>query len=149
MAKPDETATVFRVFNEIGIISQLVKTATESTLPRKMRMSHFSVLNHFLGRPEEQSPSHLANAFQVTNAAMTNTLGKMQNWGYLTIRADPKDRRAKLVAMTAKGQAAHAEAVQQIVPAFREMLADVDISALVGIEPVLADLRKILDAARD
>ncbi|PHR55283.1 MAG: MarR family transcriptional regulator [Robiginitomaculum sp.] len=149
MEKPDETGTVFRVFTEIGIISQLVKTATESALPGKMRMSHFGVLTHFLNRPEEQSPSHLANAFQVTNAAMTNTLGKMQNWGHLTIRGDPKDRRAKLVSMTAKGQSAHAEAVQKIVPLFREMLADVDIMALASIEPVLADLRKLLDAARD
>ncbi|MCF6293481.1 MAG: hypothetical protein L3J04_08820, partial [Robiginitomaculum sp.] len=53
---------VFQVFTEIAIINQLVKTAVESSLPGKLRMSHFGVMSHFIRRPEEQSPSHLASA---------------------------------------------------------------------------------------
>jgi DNA-binding MarR family transcriptional regulator len=144
-----QTETIFRVFNEIGIIHQLVRSAVESALPGKMRSSHFGVLNHFLSRPDEISPGHLAKAFQVTNAAMTNTLGKMQTWGFVDIRKDPDDSRAKLVSLTDAGRGAHVEAAASIYPVMRQMLDQVDLHVLLALEPGLKHVRETLDAARD
>lgn len=140
---------VFQVFTEIGIINQLVKSTVESALPGKLRMSHFGVMSHFTRRPDEQSPSHLASAFQVTNAAMTNTLGKMQAWGYVNIRPNPNDSRAKLVSLSEKGIEAYKIAFEAMIPVMQEKLEGVDMQAVLELEPGLRDLRIKLDAARD
>jgi len=144
-----QTEAIFDVFTEIGIINQLVRSAIESALPGKLRNSHFGVMTHFSRRPQEISPGHLAKAFQVTNAAMTNTLGKMLNWGYVDIRKDPKDSRAKLVKMTEAGRQAHLEAAVAIYPVMRQMLDRVDLPVLLALEPGLKHIRETLDAARD
>lgn len=149
METPQQAEIIFRAFTEIGIINQLVRSAVESVLPGKMRMSHFGVLNHFVRRAEEQSPSHLARAFQVTNAAMTNTLGKMQKWELITIRKDPKDARAKLVSMTNTGKKVHQQATIAISLVMQQMLADLDLETLLRLEPDLKNIREKLDAARD
>jgi len=112
-------------------------------------MSHFGVMSHFIRRPEEQSPGHLASAFQVTNAAMTNTLGKMQRWGYVDIRKNPNDSRAKLVSLSEKGSKAYQEAFATIIPVMQEKLEGVDIQAVLALEPDLRDLRIKLDANRN
>ncbi|MBL4616633.1 MAG: MarR family transcriptional regulator [Robiginitomaculum sp.] len=112
-------------------------------------MSHFGVMSHFIRRSDEQSPSHLASAFQVTNAAMTNTLGKMQNWGYVNIRRNPKDSRAKLVSLSEKGIEAYKIAFEAIIPVMQEKLEGVDIQTVLALEPGLRDLRIKLDASRD
>ncbi|MBL1431201.1 MAG: MarR family transcriptional regulator [Robiginitomaculum sp.] len=140
---------VFQVFTEIAIINQLVKTAVESSLPGKLRMSHFGVMSHFIRRPHEQSPGHLASSFQVTNAAMTNTLGKMQRWGYVDIRKNPNDSRAKLVSLSEKGSKAYQEAFETIIPIMQQMLKDVDAETILALEPGLRDLRIKLDASRN
>jgi len=140
---------IFQVFTEIGIIHQLMRSAVERALPGKMRYAHFGVLTHFSHRPQEISPGKLAKAFQVTNAAMTNTLGKMQKWGFVTIRPDPKDARAKLVAMTQSGQHAHMEAASAIYPVMRTMLDKIDLDTLLALKPGLQHIRETMDAARD
>ncbi len=118
-------------------------------MPDKLRWSHFVVLSHFIRRPQEQSPSHLAAAFQVTNAAMTNTLSKMQKWGYITIRPNPKDSRAKLVCLTDAGRSAYQQTLAAISPLVQNMFADIPADTLVMLKTTLADLRQKMDAARD
>ena len=149
MNKPKQVETGFQIFTEIGIIHQLAKTAVEGSMPDKLRWSHFVVLSHFIRRPQEQSPSHLAAAFQVTNAAMTNTLNKMQKWGYITIRPNPKDSRAKLVCLTDAGKNAHQQTLAAISPLVQNMLADIPAHTLVVLKTTLAELRQQMDAARD
>jgi len=149
MDKTTQIEAGFQIFTEIGIINQLAKTVVESALPGKLRWSHFSVMNHFLRRSQEQSPGHLAAAFQVTNAAMTNTLAKMQQWGYVSIRNNPKDNRAKLVKLTDAGREAHQHAVIAIAPTMQKMLAEIGMDVILALEPNLRELREKMDAARD
>ena len=93
----------FKVFNEIGIIHQLGSTAFEKTLPDGLKISQFSVLNHFVRLGDDSTPLQLANAFQVTKGAMTNTLKRLLDRELITIRPDPKDGRRKRVFITEKG----------------------------------------------
>ena len=62
---------VFALFNEIAIIDQLRSTRFARTLPHGLTHSQFGVLNHFVRLEGVYSPKQLANAFQVSKAAMT------------------------------------------------------------------------------
>ena len=70
MAEPPQDPPIFTLFNEIGIIEQLARQRLESVLPEGLKISHFSVLNHFARLGGERAPAELARAFQVTKAAM-------------------------------------------------------------------------------
>ena len=58
-----KTLFLFRFFNEIGIIEQLSRNAFERVMPGGMKLSQFTVLNHFV-RPSavcvapRNSPAH-------------------------------------------------------------------------------------------
>ena len=84
--KPSSSEDVyFRFFNEIGIINQLSTNRAERAMPHGLTMSQFSLLNHFVrGRPPA-SPLQLANAFQVTKGAMTNTIKQLEGKGFIDI----------------------------------------------------------------
>ena len=68
-----EPELLFTLFNEIGIGNQLSSTRFERALPKGLTTSQFSVLNNFVRLGGTRSPKQLANAFQVTKGAMTNT----------------------------------------------------------------------------
>ncbi len=93
----------FDFFTEIGIIAQLSQSRLQQALPGGLKLSHFTVLNHFARRGGEQSPAELARAFQVTKGAMTNTVQRLAARGLVAVRPDPRDGRAKLVSPTPAG----------------------------------------------
>ncbi len=138
----------FKVFNEIGIIHQLGSTAFEKTLPDGLKISQFSVLNHFVRLGEESTPLQLANAFQVTKGAMTNTLKRLLDRELITIRPDPNDGRSKRVFITEKGRTTRDQCIQRVAPLFvilKESLSESEFRAAI---PFLEKLRQILDEER-
>ncbi len=100
----DKDPLAFRIFNEIGIISQLSSAVMERVLPHGLTMSQFGVLNHFVHLGGERTPAGLAEAFQVTRGAMTNTLARLDKAGFVMMRPDPKDGRGKIVTITEAGR---------------------------------------------
>ena len=72
---------IFHVFNEIGIIEQLARNVFEQVLPDGLKVSQFSILNHFVRLGDDKNPVDLARAFQVTKGAMTNTLQRLEGRG--------------------------------------------------------------------
>ena len=147
---PPTDPIAFDFFNEIGIIDQLAGTILERALPAGMTRAQFAVLNHFvrLGH-DERSPAQLADAFQVTRPTMTSTLSRLVRDGLVSIRDDPKDGRAKLVSLTAQGQAAR-EAAMAAVGAVLPLLDGIlDPGELKTILPILRRVRIALDTARD
>lgn len=102
MTNKQPDPSLFAVFNEIGIISQLSNTAFERVLADGMTVSQFSLLNHLVHLGDGKNPSSLANAFQVTRGAMTNTLGKLEKRGCVDVRSDAEDGRGKKVFITEK-----------------------------------------------
>ena len=144
------TLPAFELFNEIGIIDQLIGTMFERAIPKGITRAQFTVLNHFvrLGL-EERSPAELASAFQITRPTMTSTLARMKGAGLVSIRADPADGRAKLVALTIRGramQAACIRASQALSPLIETLITDSEIETLL---PILRRLRIGLDRARE
>lgn len=139
----------FVLFNEIGIIEQLIRTRLEARLPQGFLISHFAVLNHLIRVKDGQTPLVIARAFQVPKTTMTHTLGVLELRGLVDISPNPEDRRSKCVFITAAGRAFREQAITDIAPdleAVRKRFPEDKISAIV---PLLADIRQFLDDYRN
>lgn len=149
--KRDEALRIsFQAMTEIAIIGHLADTALAKTLPPELSVAGFGVLNHFVRlNVEGQSPARLARAFQVTKGAMTYTLQKLEELGYVTIEPDPADARAKIVRLTKRGRRARDAAAARVTPGMLALLEAVGADEFARVLPFLVKLRQILDAARD
>lgn len=132
------------LFSEIGVIDQLARTRLTKALPEGMELSHFAVLNHFAHLGGEKTPAQLARMMHVTKAAMTNTMTRLNEAGYIHIRPDWDDARKKWLSLSPTGQAARDQAVQAIEPFFEEIIEAVGAEKIQHLLPVLRDLRAAL-----
>lgn len=149
MTKPSKDPALFTFFNEVGIIAQLSSNAFERVMLHGLTVSQFSVLNNLARLGDGKSPSWLANAFQVTRGAMTNTLSKLEASGFVEVRPDEADGRGKIIYLTKAGGKARAEALKAQAPLLAELMGDFSEKEFEAAIPFLARLRTHLDAARD
>lgn len=149
--KRDEALRIsFQAMSEIAIIGHLADTALAKALPPEISVAGFGVLNHFVRlNIEGQSPARLARAFQVTKGAMTYTLQKLEELGYVRIEPDPADARAKIVRITKKGRRARDAAAARVNPGMLALLEAVGPEQFARALPFLIKVRQVLDAARD
>jgi len=139
----------FKVLNEIGIIAQLARVELERTTGDALSGAGFSVLNHLARLPGVWAPARLARAFQVTKGAMTNTLQRLEAEGYVKIVDDPEDGRAKHVTITPKGLKARDAALARLTPLLTQLTQAIGAETFKTLLPGLAQLRSVLDAARE
>ncbi len=149
MPQKSDDPALFRLFNEIGIISQLSTTMFERVMPHDLTVAQFSLLNHLSKRDEPQPPLKLANAFQVSKGTMTSTIGRLEGKGFVAVTPNPKDGRGKFVEITETGRTARKDAVAALGPDLA-WLADQTASQDIGaLTQQLATIRELLDARRD
>ncbi|XOV84617.1 MAG: MarR family winged helix-turn-helix transcriptional regulator [bacterium] len=146
---PQRPHNLFTLFNEIGIINQLASTRFERVLPENLTLSQFSVLNNFVRLGGTRTPAQLADAFQVTKGAMTNTLQKLAARGCITIEVDANDRRSKLINITQRGRQLRETAVQAADQALLTLEDQIDLTHLDDLLTRLQHIRKVLDADRN
>lgn len=146
--REDTVSAYFRLFNEIGIIAQLSGNRLERVLPEGMSLAQFSVLNHFCRLGGAWSPTRLASAFQVTKGAMTNTLQRLEAHGFVTIRPDDEDARAKVVEITDAGRAAREAAILATAPTVTQLAGLLPLPDVKAALPFLEFVRKTLDENR-
>lgn len=139
---------VYAVILEATIIAQLATTLMERRLPPGLSMAGFGVLNHFDRRPEPQTPSSLARAFQITKGAMTNTLQRLEAAGLVTVTADAEDGRVKRVATTEAGRTMRETSLARLQPKVRELAEALTEAELAALLPGLKSLRMWLDEHR-
>lgn len=148
MTETNQGPELFLFFNEIGIIEQLTRAELESVLPYNMKMSHFILLNHLLRLGGKWSPARLAVALQVTKAAITNTLKRLEARGLVKVEADPGDGRGKLVSLTRAGKLRRDACIDNIEPFLAELQDRFGKELFVEALPFLQDLRAYLDERR-
>lgn len=136
---------IFALLNEIGIIEQLARNRFERAQPDGLKLPHFSVLNHLVRLGDGRGPAQIARAFQLTKAAMTNTLGRLEARGFVRIEADVADGRAKRVFLTEAGRARRDAAVLAAAQDLAPLAQAFSPEALL---PGLRALRTGLDRAR-
>ncbi|MEP4198416.1 MAG: MarR family winged helix-turn-helix transcriptional regulator [Aliishimia sp.] len=144
-----DPAALFDVFNEIGIIDQLTTARLEAQLPAGMIAAHFAVINHLIRVGEGTTPQRMARAFQIPKTSLTHTLQVLEKRGLIEMRPNPDDGRSKTVWLTPAGRALRGETIGKLVAASSELFEQFDVARLIEIKPVLEDLRKFLDKARD
>ncbi|MFK7753519.1 MAG: MarR family winged helix-turn-helix transcriptional regulator [Sedimentitalea sp.] len=147
--KDQNPALFFTVFNEIGIIEQLSRTLLEARLPKGLIAPHFGVLSHLTRVADGRTPVELARAFQVPKTSMTHTVAGLQKHGLVDVRPNPNDGRSKCVWLTDTGRALREQTIQALAPEFMQLAKGFDMDQLLGILPVLSDLRKYLDEHRN
>lgn len=130
---------LFQLINEVGILAQLSQNRASRLLAPELNMSQFIVLNHLVRTGEETSLSRLARAMEVTKGAMTNTISRLDDKGYLSIRPDPEDGRGKLARLTPAGRAARNRATARLGQALSPLAATLSDAEL---KTALLSLRK-------
>lgn len=140
---------MFQLFNEIGIIDQLVTARFAGALSPYLNPSEFGVLNHFVRLGDNKTPTDLARAFQMTKPSMTAILGKLVAKGYVEITPGETDKRQKFATLTEAGRQARERGIAAMAPFAAEVLGGLDVDDLMVILPTLEKLRKFLDEARN
>ena len=146
---PDISGLYFRLFTEIGIISQLSRAMFEARLPDGLVLPHFTVINHLIRVQDGQTPLHLARAFQVPKTSMTHTLAGLEKHGFVVMKANPEDARSKQVWLTQAGRAFRDEAIAGLDPDIAQFADTFDVTELTVLTEHLERLRERLDSARD
>ncbi|WP_118138075.1 MarR family winged helix-turn-helix transcriptional regulator [Oceanicella sp. SM1341] len=142
----DEDPLTVALLSEILSIEQHARTRIQRALPAGMQLSHYMVLTHFARQGGERTPAQLARIFQVTRGAMTNTLQRLDEAGYIHIRPDWDDGRRKYVSASRAGLEARQRAVAAVAPLFSEMAERLGPEKLRAVLPVLRSMRILLDA---
>lgn len=140
---------LFRLFNEVGILEQLARTALERVLPDGLLMPHFVVLNHLVRMGDGRSPVAIARALQVSKPTITNTLQRLAGRGLVMLTADDRDGRAKRVHLTESGRGARQAALAAIGPMLQAHADVLTAAELTATLSSLGRLRAALDQARD
>lgn len=135
------------LFSEIIMADQLVRSRLTKALPKGMKLSHFSVLNHLARANDERSPAQLAKTFHVTRGAMTNTLNRLEWAGHVHIRPDWDDARRKFVAISPSGRSARDAALAAITPIIAEVVEEIGAEKVRIALPVLREVRSRFDGS--
>lgn len=144
----DRNSLAIALFTEVMAADQLVRARLSRVLPKGMEISHFSVLNHLAHVGDERTPAQLAQTFQVTRGAMTNTLSKLEWAGYIHIRPDWDDARRKLVAISTAGRQARDQAVGSVTPVINQVVDKLGEERVRDALPILREMRaKLIDEA--
>ncbi|SFS83362.1 transcriptional regulator, MarR family [Sulfitobacter marinus] len=143
----DPRTTLFRIFNEIGIISQLGTAVLARRLPDGLHPSQFTLLGNLARLGDGKTPADLARAFQVPKPSMTNTLMQLEKRGLIVMRIHPDDMRKKQIFLTDAGRNLYLQIIGEMQEPISR-LAD-DIEGLEDILPVLEQLRQKMDNNRD
>ena len=137
----DRNSLAIALFTEVMAADQLVRARLSRVLPKGMEISHFSVLNHLARKGLERTPAQLAETFQVTRGAMTNTLSKLEWAGYIHIRPDWDDARRKMVAISPAGLQARDQAVGSLAPVISQVVEKLGAEQVRGALPILREMR--------
>lgn len=134
------------LISELLSADQRMRNRLTRALPKGMEISHFSVLNNLAWHDGEKTPAQLAETFNVTRGAMTNTLNKLVWAGYVHIRPDWDDARRKFVSISTAGRAARDQAIAGFMPLIAGVVRDIGADRVRGALPVLRELRLRLEA---
>jgi len=143
----DPRPTLFRIFNEVGIINQLANSELGRRLPDGVHPSQFALLGNLMRQGDGKTPADLAMAFQVPKASMTNTIMQLEKRGLIDVRRHAQDGRKKLVFLTVQGRALFIKTIGDMSGSKLAGAQD-SVEGLDEILPVLEALRKWMDQNR-
>jgi DNA-binding MarR family transcriptional regulator len=106
---------------------------------RDLSMWDYVVLSRLAAAPAETQLS-LAQAIGYDKSRLIGLLDELEGAGLLTREPDPKDRRAKVISLTAAGRTRQERARRDIRAMERRLLAGVDTADVDLLRKLLATL---------
>ena len=128
----------------MGIASQLYVGFIERNLaPHGLSYGQFTILIHLTNRPSGYPArvSDVANAVEVNQPAVTKTVQKFENLGWVKVLRDGKDHRSKRIQLTPMGYTAAQKIQQSFGPAFTHLIQGWTPEHLANLT---ADLGKLI-----
>ncbi|MFL5295638.1 MAG: MarR family winged helix-turn-helix transcriptional regulator [Phenylobacterium sp.] len=116
MAAAPEDHPDVAVFDEIGLIAYMVRSAIARKLPDGLNYPQFEVLNLLARRGDGMPPMQIAQALQIAKSGLTNTLQRLCAGGLILVETCEADGRRKRIWLTAEGRQAYARALVAIRP---------------------------------
>jgi len=99
--------TLFEFYKACGNVHAQLTQRAEASLPHRLSMAQFGVLDALRDSLSPQTPLALAHCFSLTKGAITNLLKQLEKKGFIELQTHPGDGRSKLVSLSAAGNAAH------------------------------------------
>jgi DNA-binding MarR family transcriptional regulator len=140
--------TYFALFLEVSILHQLSTALLEARLPQGLLAPQFGVLTHLVRVGDGATPLDLARAFQVPKTTMTHTLAVLERLSLVRLAPNPKDGRSKQVWIAEEGRALLGRVIADTAPDMAALDAAYPAERLERVVPVLAELRRVMDAMR-
>ncbi len=137
-----------QLFSELLLLDQFLRNRISKTLPEGVELSQFLVLLHLAASGNEIGPARLAASFNVTRGAMSNTLGRLERNGQITVRGDTVDARRKFVSVSEQGQMTLDQVVGDLNPRLKETLGKYARSDIAQCLALLGELRETLESGR-
>jgi DNA-binding MarR family transcriptional regulator len=128
-----------------ALTATMVRSARQST-PRDLTLSQLSML----ATVERSGPMRLgalASAERIDPAVATRLVAWLDDSGHLRRTTDPLDRRASLVAITAKGRRALTATRDGRVGALQRRLDDLSAAELRQVDAALQVLEKLFHSS--
>ncbi|WP_419910200.1 MarR family winged helix-turn-helix transcriptional regulator [Hoeflea sp.] len=139
----EQDNTIYRFFRELAAISQSLERLVDRALPHELKQPHFNALDILARSKGPVTLRTLARALNVTRGAVANTVGRLEERGYVSVAADRN--RLKRVGLTARGRAAHRTALDALMPQLLELAKTVSAPDMIEILPLLERIRIYLD----
>jgi len=133
------------LLNQIARVSSSLEREVENELKVsfKLTFSQFRVMNGLLALGEA-SGRELAGSLEVTPAVVTRQAEALGSRGLVTTKPNPRSKREKVLALTAKGEQAVADASKVIAERQKMIFANLSLKDETAFERAIEALNKAL-----
>ena len=146
MPKPSKSDTLTDLVLEIFRLNGLLIAAGDALVAETgLTSARWQVVGAIALQQGRAPVAHIANAMGLTRQAVQRIADELEKTGIVEFRDNPHHKRAKLVALTAKGQALNEAAMQLQKPWAAALAAGIDHAALQATLTVLTQLRARLE----
>ena len=146
MAKPSKSDTLTDLVLEIFRLNGLLIAAGDALVAETgLTSARWQVVGAIALQQGRAPVAHIANAMGLTRQAVQRIADELEKTGIVEFRDNPHHKRAKLVTLTAKGQALHEAAMRLQKPWVAALGAGIDHTALQATFNVLTQLRARLE----
>lgn len=147
MPKPAEPeAKRFRLGYLVHDASRLRRTVIDKVMrPMGITRSQWWVLTNLTRDScHAMAQTELANVLDIGKVGLGGLIDRLEESGYIERKADPEDRRAKHIVMTAEGEKALSKIQSEAVSINRRMLDCVTSEEIEFAQDVLARIKRNL-----
>jgi len=121
MAARAEDLPVVQVFDEIRRIDNLVRGELVRGMPEGLNYPQYEVLSLLERRGDGITPAEIAKALQTPKSALTNTLRRLAESGFVRVEDCGADGRKKRIWLAPAGRAAYAQTLAAVRPKMEQL----------------------------